>query len=111
MNDHYEKVFDAIGYVDHNKKDKTIIEKMNGDDQQITFSVPVKAVGNIEEWLCELLRKMQFTMKDICRLCAGDIASAGQDVKLLRGFVDQYIAQFALLGIQLLWTTDCQSAL
>jgi dynein heavy chain len=31
MNDHYEKVFDAIAYVEHNKKDKTIIEKIHGD--------------------------------------------------------------------------------
>lgn len=34
MNAHYEKVFDAISYVDHNKKDKTIIEKFHGDGGQ-----------------------------------------------------------------------------
>ena len=34
MNEHYEKVFDAITLVDHNKKDKTIIEKMHGDGGQ-----------------------------------------------------------------------------
>ena len=31
MNEHYEKVFDAISFVEHNKKDKTIIERMHGD--------------------------------------------------------------------------------
>ena len=49
MNDHYEKVFDAITSVEHNKKDKTIIEKMHGDGGQgheiVLFSTPVRATG------------------------------------------------------------------
>lgn len=49
MNDHYEKVFDAITFVEHNKKDKTIIEKMHGDGghghEVVQFSTPVRAVG------------------------------------------------------------------
>ena len=52
MNDHYEKVFDAITYVEHNKKDKSIIEKMHGDGGQghevIQFSTPVRATGTYE---------------------------------------------------------------
>ena len=115
MNDHYEKVFDAVSYVEHNKKDKTIIEKMHGDGGEgheiIPFSTPVKAVGNIEDWLLEALRKMQLTMKDINRNCAGDLSVVASDISQLRGFVDNNISQFALLGIQLLWTIDMQSAL
>eukprot|EP01033_Poteriospumella_lacustris_P002475 gene2475-1807_t len=115
MNDHYEKVFDAITYVDHNKKDKTIIERMHGDGGQghevIPFSSPVRAVGNIEDWLCELLRKMQLTMKDLTRNCGGELHTLKQDLGQLRNFVDANIAQFALLGIQLLWTDDMQVAL
>jgi dynein heavy chain len=115
MNDHYEKVFDAISYVDHNKKDKTIIEKLHGDGgnghEIVVFSSPVKAVGNIEDWLCELLRKMQLTMKDLARSCAGDLSSLTSDIHNLRSFVDNNIAQFALLGIQMLWTLDMQVAL
>ena len=115
MNDHYEKVFDAISYVEHNKKDKTIIERMHGDGgtghEVIPFSTNVRAVGNIEEWLCELLRKMQLTMKDIARGCASDILPVQNDLHLLRSFVDSYIAQFALLGVQMLWTKDVQEAL
>eukprot|EP01040_Poterioochromonas_malhamensis_P004773 gene4773-5123_t len=115
MNDHYEKVFDAISYVDHNKKDKTIIEKMHGDGgnghEIIPFSTAVKAVGNIEDWLCELLKKMQLTMKDLTRNAAADLNSLATDLSALRSFVDNNIAQFALLGIQILWTTDMQLAL
>lgn len=39
-----------------------IIEKMNGQGagaETIPFSVAVKAQGNIEDWLCDLLFKMQ----------------------------------------------------
>lgn len=50
-------------------------------------------------------------MKDLTRICAGDVANVGQDISRLRGFVDGAYAQFALLGIQLMWTTDVQSAL
>lgn len=41
-----------------------IIEKMNGQGagaETIPFSVAVKAQGNIEDWLCDLLFKMQVT--------------------------------------------------
>mmetsp|Transcript_17913 Transcript_17913/g.16185 ORF Transcript_17913/g.16185 Transcript_17913/m.16185 type:complete len:3436 (+) Transcript_17913:1-10308(+) len=115
MNDHYEKVFDAISYVDHNKKDKTIIEKFHGDGgnghEIISFSNVVRAVGNIEDWLVELLKKMQLTMKDIARNCAGDLTEVSNDLHKLRGFVDNNISQFALLGIQMLWTNDMQATL
>jgi dynein heavy chain len=115
MNEHYEKVFDAISYVEHNKKDKTIIEKMHGDGgnghEVIQFSNSVRAVGNIEEWLCDLLKKMQLTMKDVARSCASDMVSVQNDLQQLRSFVDAYIAQFALLGVQMLWTKDLQEAL
>jgi len=115
MNDHYEKVFDAISFVEHNKKDKTIIEKFHGDGgaghEVIPFSSPVKAVGNIEDWLCDVLKRMQLTCKDIARNCAADVNSVSVDLRLLRKFVDDYVAQFSLLGIQILWTMDMQSAL
>lgn len=41
---------------------RQIIEKMNGQGsgaEVIPFSVAVKAQGNIEDWLCDLLFKMQ----------------------------------------------------
>lgn len=115
MKEHYEKVFDAISYVEHNKKDKTIIEKMHGDGdighEIIPFSTPVKAQGNIEEWLLDLLKKMQFTMKDLTRSAAGDLTTVASDVAQLRPFVNNNNAQFALLGIQILWTMDMQMSL
>jgi len=77
----------------------------------VSFSSAVRAVGNIEDWLCELLKKMQLTMKDIARNCASDVSQVSNDINQLRSFVDQYIAQFALLGVQMLWTMDMQMSL
>lgn len=120
MNDHYEKVFDCISYVEHNRKDKTIIEKLHGDggtkgsltDHEIvSFSTPVKAVGNIEDWLVDLWKRMQVTMKDIARNSSSDLQMLVSDIRQLRSFVDNYIAQFALLGTQQLWTLENQLAL
>ncbi|CAM9820421.1 unnamed protein product [Heterosigma akashiwo] len=111
MNEHYEKVFDAIATVEHDPKDKTLIRKMNSSEGQTEFSSVVKAVGNIEDWLMDLLRKMQVTMKDLCRSAAGSVSDIQADLNQLRGFVDKNIAQFALLGIQLMWTADQQTAL
>lgn len=113
MNEHYEKVFDALECVEHRKSDRTVIEAMYGDEQRVPFNQPVRAVGNIEDWLADLLKRMQLTMKDLCRACAIDVAAVGNDIAGggLRRFVDAHIAQFALLGVQLLWTMDCQMAL
>lgn len=111
MNEHYEKVFDSIEKVYHDKKDKTLIHTMTSGVEEVRFSQIVKAQGNIEDWLATLLRSMQITMKDICRQSAIDIGVVGNDLKRLREFVDRYIAQFSLLGIQLMWTTDIQTAL
>lgn len=74
------------------------------------FSSPLSA-GNIEDWLCDLLKKMQLTMKDVARSCSNDVVSVQSDLSQLRSFVDNYISQFALLGVQMLWTKDQGEAL
>lgn len=40
MNEHYEKVFDAIENVDHNRKDKTIIEVGEQADTKLACHTP-----------------------------------------------------------------------
>ncbi len=70
MNEHYEKVFDSIATVSHNSEDKHLIEAFNGQGEgaeSIPFSQPVKARGNIEDWLCDLLQSMQLSMKNLTR--------------------------------------------
>jgi dynein heavy chain len=115
MNEYYENVFDAIQYVEHDKKDKTVIYKIHGSGgdghEVIPFAKPVKAVGNIEDWLMSLLKNMRVTMKDLARSCAAGIIDAQNDLSRLRPLVDENIAQFALLGVQIMWTYETQNAL
>jgi len=65
MNEYYENVFDIIQYVEHDKKDKTIIYKIHGSGGEgheiIPFAKPVRAVGNIEDWLMTLFRNLRVT--------------------------------------------------
>lgn len=70
-----------------------IIEKMNGQGEGaevIPFSVAVKAHGNIEEWLCDLLFKMQVLRSP--QICDGTVRrprSVGTSIELdftTRGF-------------------------
>jgi len=115
MNDYYENVFDAVQSVEHDKKDRTIIYKINGSGgvghEVIPFYQPVKAVGNIEDWLMALLKNMMYTMKENSRACAQGVADMGSDITQLRPLVDRNIAQFALLAVQIAWTLETQSAL
>eukprot|EP00937_MAST-01D_sp_MAST-1D-sp2_P000194 g194.t1 len=114
MNQHYEKVFDSLTHVEHDRNDKSKITAMFSGPQaalKVTFDGHVKAKGNIEEWLLEVVRTMKVSLKSICKNCAADIHDAGSDISKLRAFVDAYVPQFALLGIQMMWTADVQEAL
>jgi dynein heavy chain len=126
---YYEKVFDSVSCVEHDRKDKTIIRELisreGTADERIMLRRPVKAVGNIEDWLGVLLQEMRRTMKELAQEAATDIASIGASAVAstaagnstsggldgLRTFVDNQCAQYALLGLQLMWTADCQMAL
>ena len=115
MNEYYENVFDAIQYVEHDPDDKTIIRQFHGSGGEghevVDFIRPVKAVGNIEDWLMTLLKTMQETLKEKARECAAGVAQVQTDLSRLRPLVDGSIAQFALLAVQIMWTYETQTAL
>jgi len=111
---YYQTVFDAIVQVIHDETDKrkihTMVSRFKGTAEEIPFASVVNAVGNIEDWLATMKIEQQYTMKEICRRCAEDI-EAGVGVDGLRSFVDNMPPQYALLGIQLMWTMDVTEAL
>ena len=119
---YYEKVFDSVSYVEHDKRDraliKAVISREGRAEERIELRRPVKAVGNIEDWLNDLLREKRATMKLLAAACAAEIGVVagsggvgGADLTHLRSFVDSSCGQFALLGLQLLWTADMETAL
>ncbi len=106
----YEKIFDSISRVVHNKADVRQVLTMRSiqgaDMEEIVFAKPVKADGSVEDWLRDLETEMKRTMKVLCERAAAEAGTLP-----LREFVDKSCGQFALLGLQLTWTADCQDAL
>ena len=114
----YEKIFDCISLVEHedvaaDKMDIVTIVALSGRDrEQISLRHPVKISGNIEHWLDDLRIEQQHTIKQLLARCAAQASSfESGGLDQLRTFVDGTCAQFALLGIQFIWTTDMQNAL
>ena len=108
---YYEKLFDSVACAVHedSKGSSSIIgfQGISGSDvEEIKLLKPVHVQGNIETWLGKLEKAMQETMKDTCERAADDCSEME-----LREFVDRYPGQFALLGIQFNWTTNCTEAL
>jgi dynein heavy chain len=107
---YYQTVFDAIDHVIHDEDNAreiiTMVSRFKGAEEEIPFSTPIMAVGNIEEWLAKMKIEQQYTMKEICRSCSeqADELMEQASVDPLRSFVDNMPPQYALLGIQLTWT-------
>lgn len=110
MQPYYEKVFDSIDRVTHSKQDRSLITEiqssMGNQKETIVLSNPVKAIGNIEDWLGEIESEMQRSLKRLCELVCYECLS-----QPVRQFVNKSCGQFALLGLQVWWTTHCTDAL
>ena len=110
MQPYYEKVFDSVDRVVHAKADKLQITELlsiiGNAKESISLHNPLKAIGNIEDWLGGLELEMQRSLKRLCETAALECM-----VQPLRQFVNKSCGQFSLLGLQLLWTNQCQEAL
>ena len=112
VQDDFEKLFDAISRVEFDAADRrsiiSIMQTKGTHEEIIQLSEPVKAEGPIEIWLGALEKEMQNTMRDICRDGARDCHVTGD---ALIAFIENYCAQVALLGIQMIWTSKVQATL
>jgi dynein heavy chain len=104
---HLQGLFDSVVMVEFGKKERTNIEMLfSAEGQSIKLSNPVKAEGNIEEWLDKLLKEMQFTVNRVTGYCASDC-----EVMDTEALTHKYQAQISLIGIQFKWTMDQEEAL
>ncbi|CDI82587.1 hypothetical protein EAH_00029220 [Eimeria acervulina] len=123
VQDDLEKLFDAISRVEFDKADRkkiTAIKAVAGSAEEVVpLSAPVKVEGNIEDWLRSLESQMQKSIRRECKYAAHESGSIYSQMTL-REFCDKYIAQVcfgslrfmvSLLGLQMIWTADCQEAL
>lgn len=110
MQPYYEKVFDSIDRVVHGKADKTLIIEIlsiiGTAKEVVSMNKPVKAIGNIEDWLGEIEKEMQRSLKKLSEAAASECITMP-----FRQFVNKSCGQLALLGLQILWTSQCQEAL
>ena len=100
-------LFDSLAGVTFDKADKSKMLVMHSSQgEEVPFSEPVIAQGNIELWLGNVVQGMQDTMKDVIRAASTRVDEMG-----VEEFIFSTPAQVALLGIQFQWTNDCTEAL
>jgi dynein heavy chain len=87
VQDDFENFFEAINKVSFDEQDRKLIvdirSVMGSSEEAIQLVDPVKAEGNIEEWLCRLEGEMKRSMRGICARGARDCFSL-----TLREFID-----------------------
>ncbi|CEO98004.1 hypothetical protein PBRA_006118 [Plasmodiophora brassicae] len=110
----FAKVFDSIDRVEFSGNNIVAIKSLASgygvqDVERIPLTTIVPAQGNIEDWLGQLEEQMRHAMKHIVRKAAMELADF--DLNDLERFVTESPGQVALLGIQLMWTTDVQQSL
>ena len=108
---HLQSVFAGIKEISFDMSmsagDKWYITRAVSDSGElIDLSSTVLVEGNIEEWLGRLLGTMQATINNVVRS-----ASLDCEALPLAEFTHKYQAQVALLGIQFMWTLDCEDSL
>ena len=104
---HLASVFDSIDEVAFDKHETSkIISFKSSVGEGLGLQTTVKAEGNIEDWLGALQSSMQSTVNKTVQAAALDCESMKIDE-----FTHKYPAQVALIGIQFIWTLDCEDAL
>ena len=105
---HLKSIFEAISQVSFDRVTRNkILSLMSSEGEEVQLKEPMLAQGNIEEWLQVLVDSMQETLRDIVRDCATN----GLLNLPLEELMFKYPAQVSLLGLQLLWTRDCEDAI
>ena len=77
MQPYYEKVFDSVNQVEHDKSDKgkiLAIKNISGSMRRVKLAKVCLASGSIEVWLGKLVIEMQKTLKALCETAAAQCA-------------------------------------
>merc|ERR1719440_2391045 len=110
----FEKLFDAISRVRFDKNDSKkithIMDVVGTAEEVVQLSAPVMCQGNIEDWLLALEAEMQKSVRREARFTSHDTGAVLNGMSVVE-YGNRYIGMICLLGIQLIWTTDCGEAL
>ena len=100
-------IFDGLSSISFDEKDDSIVTGMSSKEgEHVPLITPIRVSGGVEEWLGKLVNSMHETIKyEIHRSC--------KDIYKMRvkDFIFSRPAQAALVGMQVRWTAEIQSAL
>ena len=99
-------LFDGVDRLAFEAESNIATHLVSKEGESVELRTPVLATGPAEKWLAELVESMRETMRYEARRAAKEIHRAP-----IEEFLYTRPAQMALLGLQLKWTADVQSAL
>ena len=106
---HLLGVFDNVKSVRFHEKDYDRILSMSSrEGETVEFDAAVMAQGNVEVWLSNLLKQVHSTVHSIIRTASHAVSDPSFQ---MFEFFDSFPAQVGILGIQIIWTRDAQTAL
>lgn len=79
------------------------------EKEYVPFSDVFTCNGAVENYLCDLERMMQSTLRDILEVAKGTADNWDIDKKR-HEWLEDYCAQIALLATQIIWTEECYRA-
>lgn len=109
IQNHLLNVFDNVKHVRFHDKDyDKVLSIISKEGETIELIKYIMAVGNVEEWLNNLLIMSQKSVHGIIRQAYIAINDGNFDIM---EFLGTFPAQIGLLGLQMLWTRDSTEAL
>ena len=106
---HLSSIAENIDELEFSQRDYDhVLAAISREGEKIPLEGNLKAVGNVENWLGELLVVQQKSLHQIIRVASMQIKE--EDFNLLT-YLYESIAQVGLLALQFLWTSDAEEAM
>lgn len=111
---HLLSVFANIAHVDFDEEKKNkIIRMTSAEGEKCDLKNGLVCQGNVEDWLNKLVDEMRATIAHRIRLMNAELVDflAEADKEKFHKYVNKYLSQLALLGLQIFWTLDSENAI
>lgn len=106
---HLSSIAENIGELEFSQRDyDQMLSAISREGEKISLEGVLKAIGNVESWLGELLVVQQRSLHNIIRVASMQIKE--EEFNLLN-YLYETIAQVGLLALQFLWTSDSEEAM